>query len=85
MLVGPKFSTMTSATYNEVDAIDTFNKTRTGLQLGFGTRIKRIIDFETKLDYKFTTFFETINDRKSYFLNIYFTLGLGLERLINNK
>lgn len=85
MLLGPKFSMMTSATYEGEDVINSFNKSITGFQLGFGTRIKEIVDFEIKLDGESTPFFETIYDRKSNFLNIYFTLGVDLERLINKK
>jgi Outer membrane protein beta-barrel domain len=73
MLLGPKFSTMTSATYEGEDVISSFNKSRTSLQLGFGTRIKRIVDFETKFDYEFTPFFETTQNRKSNFFNVYHT------------
>lgn len=84
MLFGPKFSFMTAATYEGADAINLFNKSRVGLQLGVGTRIKKIIDFEIKLDGENTPFFE-VEDRASNFINVYFTVGVDLERLIRKK
>lgn len=85
LLLGPKFSTITSATYEGEDATDLFKKSTTALQFGLGTRVRKIVDVEFKLDSDLTPFFETVQNRKSYFANFYFTIGVDLERLINNK
>lgn len=87
MLLGPKFSFLTKATIEGVDAKETFNKTNVGVQLGFGYRLFEYVDIQMKLDGEITPFFEAKNNDNdtSNFLGTYVSLNVDLERFINSK
>lgn len=83
MLLGPKVALMTKATLDGEDVKDAFKSTTVGAQLGFGYRIIKFIDLETKFDYGLTPFYKLPNGNKSSFFGGYLSLNLDLEKLIN--
>jgi Outer membrane protein beta-barrel domain len=85
MLLGPKFSFATKITSDGEDVKDDFETFLYGIQLGFGTRVYKFIDVQTKLDYDATAFAEYGNDRSSKFFGATLSLNLDVERLINSK
>lgn len=83
MLLGPKFAFMTSATTDGINADSNFEKTIVGAQLGFGQRMFKIIDLQTKFNYDLTPFFKLNNGNNSRFFGAYVSLNVDLERIIN--
>ncbi len=87
MLVGPKFSFINKVKDSSGEnANDFFERKNKGVQLGFGTRIGKFIDFETKFDYELTPFFKIPeSDRQSNFGGLYISLNVDLERIIDKS
>lgn len=85
MLFGPKFSFVSKITSDGEDAKDGFETFLYGVQLGFGTRVYKFIDIQTKLDYDVTSFAEYGNNSYSNFFGATLSLNLDVERLIQSN
>lgn len=83
MLLGPKFSFTTKATTEGEDVKDDFESFIYGAQLGFGYRIFKFIDIQTKLDYDIAPFIKFEDNKKSRFVGANISLNVDVERLIN--
>ena len=71
--------------YMLLDVKDDFETFIYGAQLGFGYRIFKFIDLQTKIEYDIAPFVKFDNDRKSQFFGANISLNLDLERLINSN
>lgn len=85
MLLGPKIAFLTKVTLDNEDVKDDFETFIYGAQLGFGYRIFKFIDLQTKIEYDIAPFIKFDNDRKSQFFGANISLNLDLERLINSN
>lgn len=85
MLLGPKISFLTKVILDNEDVKDDFETFIYGAQLGFGYRVFRFIDLQTKIEYDIAPFIKFENDRKSQFFGANISLNLDLERLINSN
>ncbi|MFC4738539.1 porin family protein [Flavobacterium ponti] len=85
MLLGPKISFLTKITLENEDVKDDFETFIYGGQLGFGYRIFKFIDLQTKIEYDIAPFIKFDNDRKSQFFGANISLNLDLEQLINSN
>lgn len=85
MLIGPKISFITKATLENEDVKDDFESFIYGAQIGFGYRIFKFIDLQTKIEYDIAPFIKFENDRKSQFFGANISLNLDLEKLIHSN
>lgn len=84
LIGGPKISIITDATSdNEEDYKHHFETLNLGAQLGFGWRVHRYIDIQTKLEYEITPFFKLDNGHNSKFINAILSANFDLARIIN--
>lgn len=67
MLLGPKLSFITSVESEGEDVKDSFETFNFGAQLGFGYRVFKYIDLQTKLEYDISPFFKLENGNKGNF------------------
>ena len=84
MLVGPKFSFITSIDSNGKDVKDSFETFNYGTHLGFGYRIFKYIDIQTRLEYNISPFFKLENGNKSNFFGALVSVNIDLAKLITN-
>lgn len=85
MLVGPKISLITKATSEGEDVKDDFETFIYGAQLGFGYRIFKFIDIQTKLEYDIAPFIKFEDNKKSHFFGANLSLNIDVERLISQN
>ncbi len=85
ILVGPKISLITKATSEGEDVKDDFENFIYGAQLGFGYRIFKFIDIQTKLEYDIAPFIRFEDNKKSQFFGANLSLNIDVERLINQN
>lgn len=85
LLAGPKLAFITSVKSEGEDAKDSFETFNFGAQLGFGWRILKFIDIQTKLDYELTPFFKLNNGNKSNFFGAVISVNIDLSRLLSNN
>lgn len=83
MLVGPKISLMTSAKSEGEDVKESFENFLVGAQLGFGWRVFKYVDLETKFEYDLLPFFKLDNGNQSKFFGITIGATVDLERIIS--
>lgn len=82
MLAGPKLAFITSVKSEGEDVKDSFETFNLGAQLGFGWRILKFIDLQTKLEYEVTPFFKLDNGDSSNFFNAIVTLNIDIAKMI---
>ena len=85
MVAGPKITIVNSAKSNNDDVKDIFNTPMVGVQLGFGWRIFRFVDLQTKFEYDIDAFYEFKNGNKSSFFGGIISANIDIARLISNK
>ena len=85
MLAGPKLAFITGVKSEWEDVKDSFETFNLGAQLGFGLRILKFIDIQTKLDYELTPFFKLNNGNKSNFFGAVISVNIDLSRLLSNN
>jgi hypothetical protein len=85
MLAGPKLSFMTSATSDGEDVKDSFETFNVGAQLGFGYRVFKYVDLQTKLEYDISPFFKLDNGHKSNFFGAVVSANIDLAKLFSNE
>ncbi len=85
MLIGPKISLITNAKSEGEDVKDSFETFNLGAQLGFGWRIFKFVDIQTKLDYELTPFFKLNNGNKSNFFGAVISANIDLAKAFLNK
>jgi hypothetical protein len=81
MLIGPKISLITNAKSEGEDVKDSFETFNLGAQLGFGWRIFKFVDIQTKLDYELTPFFKLNNGNKSNFFGAVISANIDLAKV----
>jgi hypothetical protein len=59
-------------------------KNNFGWQIGLGGA-EKIIQFETKLDVSLFPFFDLNNGQGALYVNLFLSLNVNIERIINNK
>lgn len=85
LLAGPKISLITNVKSEGEDVKDSFETFNLGAQLGFGWRVLKFIDIQTKLDYELTPFFKLNNGNKSNFFGAVISANIDLSRLLSNN
>jgi hypothetical protein len=85
MLLGPRFSFATKISSGGEDVKDEYETFLYGVQLGFGSRVYKYVDVQTKIEYDITSFADFDNDRKSNFFGAVISLNLDVERLIKSN
>jgi hypothetical protein len=83
LIGGPKISIIANANSDNEDVKHHFETLNLGAQLGFGWRIHRYIDIQTKLEYEITPFFKLDNGHNSKFVNAILSANFDLARIIN--
>lgn len=84
MLLGPKFSFISSVNSKGIDVKNSFESFIHGVQLGFGYRIFKYIDLQTKLEYDLSPFFELENGSRSKFFAGVVTANIDLAKIFSN-
>ena len=85
MLVGPKISFITSVESEGEDVKDSFETFNFGAQLGFGYRVFKYIDLQTKLEYDISPFFKLENGNKSNFFGVVVSSDVDLAKLFSHE
>ena len=83
LIGGPKISIIANANSDNEDVKHHFETLNLGAQLGFGWRVHRYIDIQTKLEYEITPFFKLDNGHNSKFVNAILSANFDLARIIN--
>ena len=81
ILAGPKFAILTKAKFQGRNVTSEFEKVALGLELGFGQRILKVLELETKIDYGLSPFFKITSSNNSKLFGVYFQLNVDLERI----
>lgn len=84
MLIGPKLSFITSVESEGEDVKDSFETFNFGAQLGFGYRVFKYVDLQTKLEYDISPFFKLENGNKSNFFGAVVSANIDLAKLFSN-
>ena len=82
LLGGPKISIIADADSDNEDVKHHFELVNYGAQLGFGWRIYKCIDIQTKFEYELTPFFKLANGHNSKFFNAVISANIDIARLI---
>ena len=85
MLAGPKLAFITGVKSEGEDVKDSFETFNLGAQLGFGWRLLKFFDIQTKLDYELTPFFKLNNGNKSNFFGAVISANIDLSRVLSNN
>lgn len=85
MLAGPKISLITNVKSEGEDVKDSFETLNFGAQLGFGWRILKFVDIQTKFDYELSPFFKLNNGNKSNFFGAVISANIDLTRVFSNN
>lgn len=85
LLVGPKLSFVTSVESEGEDVKDSFETLNFGAQIGFGYRVLKFIDLQTKLEYDISPFFKLENGKKSNFFGAVVSANIDLAKLFSNE
>jgi len=83
MLAGPKLCFLTKAKSDSEDVKEEFESFYIGAQLGFGYRVFKYIDLQTKLEYDISPFFKLENGNKSNFFGAVFSANIDLAKLLS--
>lgn len=85
MLIGSKLSIITSVESEGEDVKDSFESFNFGAQLGFGYRVFKYVDLQTKLEYDISPFFKLENGHKSNFFGAVVSANIDLAKLFSNE
>ena len=85
MLIGPKLSIITGVESDGEDVKDSFETFNFGAQLGFGYRVFKYVDLQTKLEYDISPFFKLENGNKSNFFGAVVSANIDLAKLFSNE
>jgi hypothetical protein len=83
MLLGPKFSFITNVNSEGINVKNSFESIIYGVQLGFGYRVFKYIDLQTKLEYDLSPFFELENGNKSSFFHGVISANIDLAKIFS--
>ncbi|WP_445715266.1 outer membrane beta-barrel protein [Flavobacterium sp.] len=81
LLGGPKISIIADADSDNEDVKHHFETLNLGAQLGFGWRIYKYFDLQTKFEYEVTPFFKLDNGHNSKFVNAIVTLNIDIAKM----
>ncbi len=82
LIGGPKISVIADADSENEDVKHHFETLNLGAQFGFGWRIYKYFDLQTKLEYEVTPFFKLDNGDNSKFFNAIITLNVDIAKMI---
>lgn len=85
MLIGPKLSIITGVESDGEDVKDSFETFNFGAQLGFGYRVFKYVDLQTKLEYDISPFFKLDNGHKSNFFGAVVSANIDLAKIFSNE
>jgi len=85
MLVGPKFSIATNVESDVEEVYDDFNTFLFGAHLGFGWRILKYIDLQTKFEFDLTPFYKFENGNQSNFFGAVISVNVDIEKIVSKK
>ncbi len=82
LLLGPRFSFLLNAEFQNQEITDFFESSHIGLQLGMGATIYKFLELEIRFDYGVSALYEVMGKDREIFGGL-LVLNLNLEKLIN--